>query len=98
MRQRAHNRLLRGSVLLGTTALVTPAAAQSFNNATALNATNTGNVSASGQFGLPQIIDSGIGNGIGAGATGALGVVGVNQTVSQSSVQQGGTFVGGNSA
>jgi hypothetical protein len=101
MRAHGYNRFLLVGFLLGTTALVTPAAAQSFNNmATVLDvtATNTGNVSATANFGLPQVINSGIGNNIGAGAVGALATAGVNQTVSQSSVQQGTNVMTGNAA
>lgn len=83
-----------------TTALISPATAQVFDNqvsTAALIAINSGNVYASGVFNALQIIPSGIGNNIGAGATGALGIASVSQTFSQSTVQQGANSQGGNS-
>src|SRR5262245_19658816 len=91
--------LVLGSFLLGTSALGSPAQAQVFDNqvnATALISINIGNVYATGQFGPPQAISTGIGNNIGASATGALGIASVNQTVSQSTVQQGAAVMPGN--
>ena len=105
MAMRANKRIIFGAFLLGTTALVAPAAAQTFDNqvnATALKATNTGNVLAPATFNTPQSIapvtgnNTGIGNNIGAGATGAAGIANVNQTISQSNVQQGALVQGGN--
>ena len=105
----AYKRIVLGAMLLGTTAIVAPARAQTFDNqvnATALTATNTANVLGQATLGAPQTIgppsgppdgNSGIGNNIGAGAIGAYGFAGVNQTASQSTIQQGPNTQGGNS-
>ena len=98
MRTHTSRTIVLGTFLLGTTALVSPAMAQFNNqvNATALTATNNDNVYSNSALGQSQTINSGIINNIGAASTGALGVASVNQTVSQSSINQGGTALPGN--
>ena len=99
MRQSNKRRIAFGSFLLGTTFLVSPALAGPYNNqvnATALSATNNDSVYSNSTLGQPQTINSGIINNIGAAATGALGIASVNQTISQSTITQGGNALAGN--
>ncbi len=113
MNSQASSRIVLSALLLTTTALVSPAAAQApiFNNqvnSTLLNSTNTGDVTASaslsgiqqisGGFGINNnVLSAGIGNTIGASATGALGVANISQSISQSTLQLGANTQPGNS-
>ena len=99
MRIGKSRRVVFGMLLLGTTAHVSPVLAQAFDNqvsAKSLDATNTSDVYATTTLATPQTINTGIGNNIGANATGALAAASVNQTFSQSTINQGGNIMGGN--
>jgi hypothetical protein len=94
---RTRKKVLSTAFLLGTTFLVHPAlAADNSVGSQSLTATNNGDVKAKANLDQSQSITSGVGNFIGANATGALGTASVAQTIFSSTVQTGSTNAPGN--